>query len=330
MTQPTSIGAFFKLDVSVSGLLSMCGTLLCLFTLSGFFGDLAWFVDATTHFRAQYLVLLLLLAVFFGLARKFRRLVLFAVFGLVNLFPLLPLFQGAAEEPLPGVVRLRAMLINVQINNQAYGKVDQMIREYDPDFLVLLEIDDTWLDKLSCLAERYPHHESRARYDCFGIALYSKYPLVSSETVRVCKGSLPSVLGRFESEGRRLALFGTHPLPPWGRRFTLARDEQLGATPALLAKETAPLMILGDLNCTPWSLTFQRLASATGCQDTAPGWGYQPTWPAGPLPLWIPLDHCLCSPGIRVLHREVGPSIGSDHYPVIVDFQLPLPNSEEN
>jgi endonuclease/exonuclease/phosphatase (EEP) superfamily protein YafD len=36
----------------------------------------------------------------------------------------------------------------------------------------------------------------------------------------------------------------------------------------------------------------------------------------------IPIDHCLFSPGIRILSKEVGPRVGSDHFPVIVDFLI--------
>jgi len=38
--------------------------------------------------------------------------------------------------------------------------------------------------------------------------------------------------------------------------------------------------------------------------------------------LGIPIDHCLVSPEIIVTKRSVGPSVGSDHYPVIIDFSI--------
>lgn len=34
------------------------------------------------------------------------------------------------------------------------------------------------------------------------------------------------------------------------------------------------------------------------------------------------IDHCLYSEGIRIQNREIGPLVGSDHFPVIVDFVL--------
>ncbi len=50
--------------------------------------------------------------------------------------------------------------------------------------------------------------------------------------------------------------------------------------------------------------------------DSRIGFGSKMTWPAM-LPLMgITIDHILVSKDITVLKHEVGPNIGSDHYPV--------------
>lgn len=69
---------------------------------------------------------------------------------------------------------------------------------------------------------------------------------------------------------------------------------------------------------------FRRLLARSGLIDTLRGRGYQPTWPGHFVPLWIPLDHCLVSPDLTVLDRRVGPHVGSDHRPVIVDLAFPI------
>jgi endonuclease/exonuclease/phosphatase (EEP) superfamily protein YafD len=56
--------------------------------------------------------------------------------------------------------------------------------------------------------------------------------------------------------------------------------------------------------------------------DSAQGHGVQPTWPNFNPLLWIPLDHVLHSTCLAVRDRIIGPDVGSDHYPVIVDFSL--------
>lgn len=79
-------------------------------------------------------------------------------------------------------------------------------------------------------------------------------------------------------------------------------------------------MVLGDLNVTPWSHVFRDLLKRTGLIDSAQGWGIQPTWPSGAVLLRIPIDHCLHSPDVAIVNREIGENVGSDHFPVIVDF----------
>jgi endonuclease/exonuclease/phosphatase (EEP) superfamily protein YafD len=54
---------------------------------------------------------------------------------------------------------------------------------------------------------------------------------------------------------------------------------------------------------------------------------WRPTWLAGFWPLALRIDHILVSPGLCVEHAEVGPSIGSDHRPVLARLRVRLPAS---
>jgi endonuclease/exonuclease/phosphatase (EEP) superfamily protein YafD len=55
-------------------------------------------------------------------------------------------------------------------------------------------------------------------------------------------------------------------------------------------------------------------------RDTRAGFGIQASWPTQIPPLGIPLDHCLVSPELVVLDRRLGPAVGSDHRPVILEL----------
>ncbi len=50
---------------------------------------------------------------------------------------------------------------------------------------------------------------------------------------------------------------------------------------------------------------------------------FQWSWPASFWLLAIPIDHALVSEDVRVLDRRMGPSIGSDHLPIVLDIALP-------
>jgi endonuclease/exonuclease/phosphatase (EEP) superfamily protein YafD len=79
---------------------------------------------------------------------------------------------------------------------------------------------------------------------------------------------------------------------------------------------------VGDLNTTPWGHAFRALVLDSGLRDSSRGFGFQWSWPASFWPLGIPIDHALVSDGVNVLDRRMGPSIGSDHLPLVVDIQL--------
>ena len=97
---------------------------------------------------------------------------------------------------------------------------------------------------------------------------------------------------------------------------------QPGWLPALATLPGGPKILLGDLNITPWSYFFGRLLRTANLRDPSVGIGFKTTWPVGQILLRIPIDHCLVSPEIAVEDRRVGTDVGSDHFPLVVDFAL--------
>jgi endonuclease/exonuclease/phosphatase (EEP) superfamily protein YafD len=111
------------------------------------------------------------------------------------------------------------MLINVNRETGDPEKVLAAIRDYDPDFVVLEEIDQKWFDLLApALAEKYPHHEEDLRDDNFGIGLWSKHPFNFAAILSCGDHGIPTLLAEIEFPGHGpLNLIATHPLPPAGR-----------------------------------------------------------------------------------------------------------------
>lgn len=117
-----------------------------------------------------------------------------------------------------------------------------------------------------------------------------------------------------------LTLIGMHaqmPLAPPGPAGA-KRDRQLLAV-AELARQ-APngrVLLIGDLNATPWSPGFRAMLEASGLRDTAPMLGLAglaPTWPSW-LPGWLGLniDHALIGRGLTLRQRGLVDDPASDH-----------------
>jgi len=185
---------------------------------------------------------------------------------------------------------LRAVLVNVNHNNQAYGEVNRFIRSTNADFIILLEVTKAWMKSLKPLREYYPYTKSAANGPG-GIALLSRMPF-DGATVGVIGGiGLPSIIARFSVDGERLTLIGTHPYSPVSRRRAENRDQQLTEVAKFISHQEDPILLLGDLNITPWSPIFKDFLRSTGLRDSREGFGLQASWPTWFPPAWIPIDH---------------------------------------
>jgi endonuclease/exonuclease/phosphatase (EEP) superfamily protein YafD len=212
------------------------------------------------------------------------------------------------------------MVMNVNTGNRLYETVRTAVQVVDPDILVVEEIDDTWIQQLEPLKQRYPYECVETRRDNFGIGLFSSYPLADKKITYIGSAGVPSVNAAVKIDGIKFSILATHTLPPDTRDLWLYRNEQLDEIAHWCMTNTGPLLVAGDLNTTPWSHAFRKLMRETGLADSAAGWRYQPTWPVRNWLMRIPIDHVLYSDGIRILQRTVGPDIGSDHLPVRVEF----------
>lgn len=293
-------------------------------TVLAVFGRVWWYADLFSHFRVQYLIV----AVGISLWLLIRRRVGWAMAPLtvvvVNLAVLAPQFW--LRDPAPTTPRgptLRLLLANVETANTDHQRIVNFIRSARPDVVVLEEVDDAWLAALQVVKKDFPFTVEEPRDDNFGIVVLSRHPMERGVVVVFPNSSIPSIEVQLRLAGSRVTLFATHPLPPGGAYNSGSRNAQLAGIAARLAKQDSPAIVIGDLNTTPWNHFFRRLLRDAGLRDSSRGWGLQASWPTSPFYFRIPLDHCLVSPSIAVLHRELGPDIGSDHFPLLVDVALP-------
>ncbi len=309
-------------------LLSAIVAVLCLLTIMGFLGRRGWFLDITSHFRVQYFCLLALAGVGFLALGRWWGAVLALGFALVNGAVILPRFIPLAHAASNGS-SYRLLLSNVLKRNRSYDQVRQLVAREQPDLVVLIEPDRAWLEALAGLRQDYPYWQVSPRQDAYGIAVLSRKAFDSAEVIYLGLAGVPTVVVRLRlanDHDRLLTVIATHPPPPKGEFHSTRRNDQLQALAKFVSQQRDAVLLCGDLNLSPWSPYFFDLLEDGGLVDSGRGFGIQPTWPAENYWLRTPIDHCLVSPHIAVHRRRLGPRIGSDHLPVILDFSLlPLP-----
>ncbi len=316
------IKEFLRFRLSLWGLITAAGTLTVGFTLVAFLAPYYWLFDVFTHFRVQYCLGLALAALLLLFPRHFITSGLFGIFSLFNLAVIVPLYLGVPVQETTPKTTLRAFLSNVNMYRGDPWHVGQAIKKFNPDLVVLEEVNDHWVRRLRRFMTVYPYVKLETRNDCMGMSLYSKLPIKWAEVFHMGSMRLPWVAATLETEKGDFHVITVRTLPPFNEHTSKIRNNLLARIPGMVQSATAPVLLLGDLNITPWSPHFKHLLAESGLKDSSQGRGVQPTWPTGHYLFMIPIDHCLHTDGITIADKQVGPYIGSDHYPVIVDFSL--------
>jgi endonuclease/exonuclease/phosphatase (EEP) superfamily protein YafD len=285
-----------------------------------------WLGDLAVHFPAQYAVAALLGFIALSWTRR-------PAWAAVALFTAgLNAMNAAAvfgETPPPtetrsasGTVAVRMVSINVLYRNRDYRAVVDFLLTERPDVAVLEEITPQWRRALAVLDALYPYKYASQGPAERGVLLISRWPIRHAATLPLGREDEPAVAALLDVHGKVVQILGVHtswPLGPW--RSSL-RDRQLVELAGLARARLAPLIVLGDLNITPFSPHFQQLLRAGALRSAAQGFGWQPTWPQFLPPAGIQIDHGLVSPDIAVRGFRRGPRVGSDHWPVVLDLVL--------
>lgn len=285
-------------------------------TLLSYLARRHWFLDDLTSFTVQYAVAAGVCMVALILL-KVRRWPLLGSIALA--ICLVRLMSPATNTTGPHGPPLRLVSANVKLTNAEFDRFLAFVRKADPDVLLVLEVTPRWAAALEGLRDEWPHTVVVSSNGAFGIALFSRVPFDSHEIAVADRTGFPSIIATITHDGEPLTVIGTHPPPP---NFTAAaanRNHQFGELAKLARGAQGDVVLMGDLNVSPWSPHFHDLLDGSGLSDSRAGFGIQPTWPTFCPPLMTPIDHALVSRRLAVVERRVGPDVGSDHRPIVVE-----------
>jgi endonuclease/exonuclease/phosphatase (EEP) superfamily protein YafD len=294
---------------------------IALATALALMAPLGWPFELFSHFRVQYAVAALVLSVLFAWRRSAVPALLALVIGGWHALPGFVAPSGSAVTQECAGPALTVATVNVQFSNTRPEAFRAWLATRPADVLVIQEVTEAWAAELESLPA-YPYRHVTSREDPYGLALLSRWPVVSVTRVDLAGDGLPSLAGIVDTGGQRIRFLGLHTHWPLTPALAAARDEALQGAAALASAADLPVVVLGDLNLTPDSPAFDRLLAQGGLQDTLRGRGWNPTWLAGFWPLALRIDHVLVSPSLCVERAEVGPAIGSDHRPVVATLRL--------
>ena len=289
---------------------------VCLATVLALLAPLGWPFELFSHFRVQYAVAALLLVVLLGWQRRtLPAVIALALAG----WHALPGAQTLLAAPTVSSCTGQAFTVvtaNVRFSNEHREPFLAWLDTQPGDLVVVQEVTAAWAGDLASVGT-YPYQQILARDDPYGIAVLSRWPLESVNRVDLARDGLPSLAGVVHAGDQRVRFLGLHTHWPITPALARARDQALQGAAELARAADLPVVLLGDLNLTPESPAFDRLLRDAALRDVMQGVRWRPTWAGGFWPLALRIDHILVSSGLCVEHAEVGPSIGSDHRPVL-------------
>jgi endonuclease/exonuclease/phosphatase (EEP) superfamily protein YafD len=289
-----------------------------------------WLFDLAVHFRVQYAAMGLLGFVLLLVARAPAWALLalsvaawnamYAAPAMLTHPPRLPHVSGEAATGDP--VRLRVASLNVLYTNDDYSRVADFIQRERPDAFALLEMTAKWRQALAGLDKVYPHRYQTMGVGGRGVTFWSRLPMKDVSVLPIGVRQEPAIQATLEVQGREVRVFAVHTTWPMAPASAGRRNQQMELLAERARAVTLPLIVMGDMNITPFSPHFQQLLVDGKLRSAAEGFGWQTTWPSFFPGAGIQIDHALVNSRVSVEHFTRGASTGSDHLPIVADLVL--------
>lgn len=295
--------------------LTWCVHGLALLLALGFLGP--WFhpADSLAQFRHVLVALLFASALLSALLRlRTARTGLLTVFVVVVLtYPHVPWINPSEA----GAGSIRLVQFNVRFHNARQAEAAAWIAAQKPDVLMLQEYSEKDHPDVQKLAGILPHRINCKSAGLGDVAVFTRFPLL----VQHCGAEDGLVWVQALVDGKAITFASLHLKWPW----PYGQWQQLQRLQSVFAAIPKPIVLAGDHNAVPWSASVKEVERLTGSAVIS---GYRTTLrldvfhDGKPLPV-LPIDHVLLPESTTIRKIWVGPDIGSDHLPVVVEFDPP-------
>jgi endonuclease/exonuclease/phosphatase (EEP) superfamily protein YafD len=215
---------------------------------------------------------------------------------------------------------LKVLTVNVSFRQFSARRLLEIVREADPDVVIVQELTPHAESVLADLDVQFPHLRKFPADGPLGIGLWSRYELESGATIAL--GRSPAIQARVRGPTGVFTVIGVHLRAPSTPQRAAARDRQLLELAARSVAVSEPLIVAGDLNITPYSPLFTDWLEESGLTDTRRGRTLSVSWPTTLPAVGIPIDHVAVNEHFEILSHRNLPNFESDHYGVLVELAL--------
>jgi len=209
---------------------------------------------------------------------------------------------------------------NVLKINKDHDSIISAAKKSNADFLSFQEIDSQWKTSLcGAFVDSYPYWIVQEKdANCFGLAVFSKYPFVESEVVYL--EGVANITGILDVGGEHIAFIATHTNSPLTRSNFMARNKQIDSVGKVLKKYDLPILAIGDYNAVPWDQSILSFLDNTGLKDSRKG--NCATYPRQLGRFGIPIDYIFHSEHFACHSFDPIYNTSSDHAGIIGKYSF--------
>lgn len=304
----------------------MLGLVGALAALAGLGGAVSNALDAFTHLTPVWLTMGLaggvLAAVFARNGERKAMLALAAVAVAASFALMVPELLATpriSAKPPPGET-LKIVQFNLWAENRTPDATFDWILAQRADVVLVEEAAGGSTSIVKRLRKAYPYRVSCDGTRTCDTWIFSRWPMTNQRGFYQDRTPLAGAWATLDHPGGAFTVAATHFVWPIPAGRQQAQSRLLAAKLARFDK--TDLIVAGDFNSTPWSWSLRRQDKALGLERRTRALA---SWPSGafsrvasaPFPI-LPIDHVYASKAWKTVKVERGPSLGSDHRPVVV------------
>ncbi|QQG35910.1 MAG: endonuclease/exonuclease/phosphatase family protein [Micavibrio aeruginosavorus] len=314
---------------TAEGLANILSAILLLAVGLSFLARVHWLADIFSHFLIQYIIGAVVLGSFYAMIRTWPMAGLMALILFVSLHEIRrPVTPSSNVVPAISVMQYNRLI--AQTNHDVL--IEFITKTHPADIIVIQEAGAEMGKVIDHVKDIYPYYINETRSHAFGMVILTRYPITDRKFIPLPGPILDNFLLRasidIPGSEENLVLYALHAVPPTDNIPWAQRNSELQRASTYVAQDNSPYIIMaGDWNITPYSPFFQDFLTATrlNYQETQL---YPPvTWPSTfRLPVFqVGIDHILSSDSLKLIRKETGSPMSSDHYPLIATFGLASP-----
>ncbi|MFI5171136.1 MAG: endonuclease/exonuclease/phosphatase family protein [Chitinophagales bacterium] len=294
----------------------------------------AWFIAAVDSMRIPYAVFLVAFITFFFIRSNYA-LTTAGVLALLILAPgIWPYFKTSAETPLEKKQEsaketkgadFSVLHFNVKENNKHILSVAQSAIISDADIVSMQELKESSFSVVdTMMLKSYPYTLSDLSIKGFGLAVYSKYPIIEKKIIT--EHGFPILTGKIKIKDHTINFISATTSTPTNDAGYQKQIKQFKLIGEIVKQTEGPIILMGDMNAVPWSEQVKKLLEETKLKDSRKD--LAATYPAQ-SPLQIPIDYIFHSPNIYCQKFSTIAGTSSNHLGIIGYYDFERKKSKE-